>query len=151
MITLSEQFICEYIKKNIEKWLFTGHVAEFHLNASGEELLNRIGKYHDGKLINRASSFLDTTDGDDIIEGLCYDIQSRSKKILNWLEHSDNDLIALYFDKLPANVSGIVCSIYRNGIYNADGYYVLLCKNEQYPFYLLNAYPVLMEAFAQGR
>ena len=152
MTTLSEADVRKHVKVNIEKWLFSGgHIADFHLNASPEELKARLGKYHEGTLINRSSSFLDMTGGDDIVTGLSDGIQSRAKKIKNWVEHSENGILALYFDHLPENVSGIVCSIYREGIYAADGYYAILYKDEQYPFYLLNAYPVLHLCFVYGQ
>lgn len=141
-IKITENIIREHISRNIEKWLFTGHIADYHINAEGTELLARLGKYSDGRLISRASSFLDMSGGDDIIDGLAADLQGCAAVILRWLCSDTNHLLTLRFTQFPKGVSGITCSISDQSITEANEYVALLCKNEQYPFYLLNAYPV---------
>ena len=80
---ITEQTIKEHITENIIKWLFAGHIVSRHINATKEELQARLGKYSDdGKLITRASSFLDMTDGNDIVDSLCADLQSWTDEIL---------------------------------------------------------------------
>jgi len=139
---ITQKRIMEHIDENMDKWLFVGHVADRHINASKDEVQARLGKYSDGRLITRSSTFLDMTGGDDIVDGLTEDLKSRSEDILCWLNRKDKDepLILEFFD-LPKNVSGITCSISNPDITDASGYIILLCKNEQYPFYLLNTYP----------
>ncbi len=68
---MTRQKICQHIEKNMEQWLFVGHVADRHINAPTDELFARLGKYDEGgKFITRASTFVDDTDGDDIVHGL---------------------------------------------------------------------------------
>lgn len=140
--SITKKEIKAHIQEKIENWLFTGHVSQYHLNATAEELQARLGKYdEDGKLITCSSSFLDTW-GDDIVAGIGADLQSRSARILDWLVNSNASIAKLYFCTLPDGVSGVIYSIYKDGPQEANGYLVILCKNEQKPFYLLNAYPV---------
>ncbi len=140
---MTEKEVRTHIKKNMDKWLFVGHVADLHINATEEELQARLGKYSDeGRLISRASSFLDMAGGDDIVNGLVAALQAYSAEILQWIHCSKDEVLTLYFDGFPEGVSGITCSISNQNISQSDGYIVLLCKNEQYPFYLLNTYPV---------
>lgn len=135
--------IVSHIEANIDKWLFVGHVANCHINATTEELQARLGKYENGRLVTRSSTFIDESCGDDIIDGLTAALENRAPEILDWLYHGKRDIASMYFGEFPNGVSGISCSIYNETPVQANGYIVLLCKNEQYPFYLLNAYPVV--------
>ena len=141
--TMTEEKICQHIQINMEKWLFVGHVADRHINAPEDELLGRLGKYdEDGRFITRASSFVDETGGDDIVQGLISSLQECSDTIITWLCSGDKPTLKIYFDVFPDGVSGIGCAIGDDTVSAVDGYMVLLCKDEQFPFYLLNAYPV---------
>lgn len=140
---MTEEKICQHIQVNMEQWLFVGHVANRHINAPEDELLARLGKYdEDGRFINRASSFVDETGGDDIIQGLISSLQGCTDRIIRWLCCGNKPTLKLYFDGFPDGVSGISCAIGDDTVSAVDGYMVILCKNEQFPFYLLNAYPV---------
>lgn len=133
-----------HIDENIEKWLFVGHIAERHFNVKEEELQARLGKYsEEGKLITYASSFLDMSDGDDIVEGLTADLKSCAGDILDWLRNGKNGIVPIRFSSFPKGVSGITCSVSHEGARVSHGYLAVLCKTEQYPFYLLNAYPII--------
>lgn len=132
-IKMTEKKIMEHIDRNMDRWLFVGHVADRHINATGKELQARLGKYSDeGRFITRASTFLDIAGGDNIVDGLTEDLKSRSEDILCWLNRKDEDEpLILEFFELPENVSGITCSISNPDITDASGYIILLCKNEQ--------------------
>ncbi len=134
--------IIAHIETNMDKWLFVGHVASCHINATTEELQARLGKYENGKLVTRSSTFIDESYGDDIIDGLTAALENRAAEILDWIYHGKRAVASMYFDKFPDGVSGVSCSISNENPVQANGYIILLCKNEQYPFYLLNAYPV---------
>lgn len=139
---ITEKKIQKHIEDNMEKWLFVGHVEDRHINAAEDELLVRLGRYdEDGKFITRASTFVDAEDGDDIINGLKAALKSRTGRIYDWLCCGSNPTLKLHFRKFPKGVSGITCAIGQDKASKADGFIVILCKNEQYPFYLLNAYP----------
>lgn len=140
---MTAEKICQHIEKNMEQWLFVGHVANRHINAPVDELLARLGKYdEDGRFITRASSFVDETGGDDIIQGLISSLQGCTDRIIRWLCCGENSTLKLYFDGFPDGVSGISCTIGDDTVSTANKYIVILCKNEQFPFYLLNTYPV---------
>lgn len=142
-MTISTKKICDHIDSNIERWIFSGdHISGNHMNVPADELLKRIGRYENGRMINRSSTFVDQNGGDDIIKGIVKDVKSRAGVIARWLAYSDNDLLGLYFDRLPDGVTGYTCNIYEKEIKTTGKYYVLLCKNEQLPFYMLNAYPI---------
>ncbi len=144
---ITEKEIRIHIGKNIERWLFAGHVADRHINATAKELQARLGKYsNESKLISRASSFLDMTGGDDIVNGLAADLQNQSGEILKWVLYGKKEIAILRFKGFPAGVRGITCSISEHDFFEADGYIAILCKNEQEPFYLLNAYPTIRKA-----
>lgn len=140
---ITEKRICQHIDENIDTWLFVGHIESRHINATEEELLARVGKYdEDGRFITRASSFVDESGGDDVVDGLTAAIKNRVKRICEWICCGESPTLKLYFDKFPDGVSGISCAIGDDAVSAVDGYMVILCKNEQFPFYLLNAYPV---------
>lgn len=142
---ITEKKICQHIEDNINTWLFVGHIESRHINATENELLARIGKYDDdGKFITRASSFVDESGGDDVVDGLVAAIKSRVGKIREWLCCGSDPVLKLYFSEFPDGVSGITCTIGQDKTSATNGYIVILCKNEQYPFYLLNTYPVLI-------
>lgn len=141
-MNITEKKICQHIEENIEKWLFVGHVDTRHINAAEDELLARLGRYDDdGKFITRASSFVDMAGGDDIVDGLTAAIKSRAGRIHDWLCCGTDPILKLHFRKFPDGVSGIICAIGDDAVSEAEGYTVVLCKAEQYPFYLLNTYP----------
>ncbi len=140
---ITEKRICQHIQANMEQWLFVGHVATRHINAPADELLARLGKYdEDGRFITCASSFVDETGGDDIVQGLISSLQGRTSRIMDWLCCGKKATLKLHFSAFPEGVSGISCTIGDDAVSAVEGYTVILCKNEQYPFYLLNAYPV---------
>lgn len=140
---MTEEKICQHIQTNMEQWLFVGHVAHRHINAPAGELLARLGKYNDdGKFITCASSFVDRTGGDDIVQGLISSLQGRAGRIMDWLCCGGRATLKLHFGTFPDGVGGISCAIGDNTVSAAGGYIVILCKNEQFPFYLLNTYPV---------
>ena len=83
---ITEKRICQHIDENIDTWLFVGHIESRHINATEEELLARVGKYdEDGRFITRASSFVDESGGDDVVDGLTAAIKNRVKRICEWI------------------------------------------------------------------
>ena len=58
----------------------------------------------------KQSSFLDITDGDDIVDGLHADSQSRTGEILQWLSYSLRGSTILRFKQLPNSDHSALCS-----------------------------------------
>lgn len=139
---ITEKEIKKHIEENMEKWIFVGHVADCHINATDEELQARLEKFENGSSITRSSSFIDDTCGDDVVDGLMEALKSRSAKILRWLNESSKPLLSLHFSSFPENVTGVTCAISDTKVVEAKGYSIILSKTEQLPFYMLNAYPV---------
>lgn len=140
---ITKQKICQHIEDNMDTWLFIGHIDSYHINATEDELLARLGKYdEDGKFITCSSSFVDESYGDDVVYGLTAAIKSRVNRIQEWLCCGKDPVLKLHFREFPEGVSGITCAIGDDTVSEANGYTVILCKSEQYPFYLLNTYPI---------
>ncbi|ANU44811.1 hypothetical protein ADH76_02150 [Enterocloster clostridioformis] len=64
------------------------------------------------------------------------------ERILEWLCYGSDPVPKLHFIQFPEGASGITHAISDDTVSTANGYLVILCKNEQFPFYLPNAYPV---------
>lgn len=144
MISIEE--IRERIDRNMEKWLFAGqHVSGNHMNVDPEELVDRLGRNEDGKIINRSSSFYDQNNGDDIINGIAEDMKKKADVIRCWLGNSSNNFLGIRIKGMPAGVTGLACSIYEKDRVDTNGYFIILSKAEQIPFYLLTAYPVRLD------
>ena len=152
----NETEIREFISKSMDKWLFDrdSHIEQRHMNATEEELISRIGKYSDnGKLLFRASTFVDDGSGDAIVSGLIGDLSSYAPKIVAWLKSGDRDDLNIIISEMPLGVTGLMASydgnwMPRAGIsdhihtYPVSSYKIVLCRDAFHPFYLLNAYPI---------
>ena len=142
-----------YIKRTMEDWLLDldNHVSARHMNATDDEIRARIGKHSDnGRLMFKSSTFLDNANGDDIVEGLVADLQTKTAQIQKWLKTPAEE-ITFYFNGFPAGVSGKMCECTTRymprtnidtRIYEATGYKVILRRGSFEPFCLVNAYPI---------
>lgn len=142
---LNEQDVKEYINRNIEDWVFDEHILKYHLNLTDDELQARIWKYNDsGKLVIQASTFIDDTNGDDIVQGIAQGLMSKTARILRWLsDPADDSPLTLLFPKMPQGVRGRMCTALQRDAEEVSGYLVVLLKGVyEYSFYLHNAYPI---------
>ena len=142
--------IIVHIQRNMEDWLFDkSHISCNHINATDVELKDRIGRMNaNGVTVTRSGSFLDANDGDDIVAGLKKDLIGLAEEIEFWLNRTKSRYVQFYFDELPYGVDAIYCSTYSGWkIRKTHQYYMVLCRNEDYSFYLKNVYPIKKEEF----
>ena len=152
----TEQEVKEFICNFMDKWLFDrdSHIDKRHMNASEDELVSRIGTYSDnGKLLFKASTFVDDGSGDAIVRGLIDDLSDNAGLIAQWLQSDSRVDLNLLFPELPVGVTGLMASYEGNWMprerikekvrtYPVSGYKIILHRDAYYPFYLLNAYPI---------
>lgn len=144
---VNETDIRGYINERMSDWLFGKRkFAQYHMNATPEELRKRIGTYSDsGHLISRASSFADAADGDDIMSGFIAAMGGRAKEILKWIsDDSVPEPLTLRFRRMPYGVRGYACSAYEDGVREGSGFCIVLEKGDiGYSFYIRTAYPCI--------
>lgn len=148
MTTYNENQVREYIKENLEDWLFTGnHINENHINADIEVIKQRLNRRdkRTGKIIITSSTFIDSGSGDEICEGILTDLLSKTSEITKWLQHDGRSrFYYLRFNRLPYGVTGISISAEDMVAKRANSYCVTLCK-EKGMFFVLNAFPEYIE------